>query len=214
MKSIKGKTFLSSIIVNKLRRGNTNQHPVAFAFLSHQFSQENATLSTLQSILFQLMIDNKALRPILFHNNENDYRKLTSSSDFVRDLLKNIFIVSPITYVVVDGLDEIPEAERLTLLASLIYLHKECPTLKLLVSSRLEYDISRHLGSQCEMFHVHESNTQDIADYVETRIDAWLCQVDLDTDLISETRRLTREIASKSKGILLVCRSRILSATI
>ena len=160
------------------------------------------------------MIDNKALRPVLSHNHENDYRKLTSSSNFVRDLLKDIFIVSPITYIVVDGLDEIPEAERLTLLASLIYLHKECPTLKLLISSRPEYDISRDLGSQCEMFHVHESNTQDITDYVETRIDAWLCQVDLDPDFISEIRRLTKDIASKSKGMLLVCRSRILSATI
>ena len=212
MRSIKGKTFLSSIIVNNLL-GNTTQHPVAFAFLSHQSYQENITLSTLHSFLFQLTIDNKTLRPVLSHNHENHYRKLTSSPDFVRDLLKDILVVLPTTYIVVDGLDEITETERPALLASLIFLQKQCPTLKLLISSRAEYDISRDLGSQCEVFRIHESNTRDIADYVETRIDAWLCRLDLDPDLISEIRRLTEEIPSKSKGMLLILSSSVSATT-
>lgn len=152
------------------------------------------------------MIDDKTLRPVLSDNNENNYRKLRSSPDFVRDLLKDILVVSPTAYIVVDGLDEITETERSTLLASLLLLQKQCPTLKLLISSRAEYDISRDLGSKCEIFHVHESNTQDIADYVETRVDAWLCELDLDPGFISEIRRLTKEIASKSKGMLLIGR--------
>ena len=204
---------MSSIIVNDLQR-NTNQYPVAFAFLNHQSYQENVTLATLHSFLFQFIIDNKTLRPILSHNYDNNYRKLTGSPDFVRDLLKDILTVSPTTYIVVDGLDEVMETERPTLLASLIYLQKQCPTLKLLISSRAEHDIIRDLGSQCETFRVHESNTQDIADYVETRINAWLCGLDLDPEVISEVRRLTKDIASKSKGMLFIFQSRLVFATI
>ncbi|KAL8788589.1 MAG: hypothetical protein Q9195_007233 [Heterodermia aff. obscurata] len=175
-------------------------------FVQSHSVQRNVTLTTLHSFLFQLIIDNKTLRPVLSHNYENNYRKLTSSPDFVRDLLKDILIVSPATYIVVDGLDEITELERPTLLASLIYLQKQCPTLRLLISSRAEYDISRDLGSQCETFHVHESNTQDILDYVETRIDAWLCGLNLDPDFVSQIRRLTKDIAFKSKGMFLYAR--------
>ena len=199
---------MASIIVNKLQ-SNTNQHLVAFAFLSHQSYQENVTLTTLHSFLFQLMIDNKTLRPVLFHNYENDFRKFTSSSDFVRDLLKDILIALPTTYIVVDGLDEIAETERPTLLASLMYLQHQCPGLKLLISSRAEYDINLYLASHCEKFHVHESNTQDIADYVETRIDIWLSGLNLHPDDILEIRRLTKDIAFKSEGKRLTFQPRL-----
>lgn len=146
------------------------------------------------------MIDNKTLRPVLSHNYENDYRKLTSSPDFVKDLLKDILLVLPTTYIVVDGLDEVAETERQILLPCLMYLQKQVPASKLLISSRAEYDIRLHLASQCEAFHVHESNMQDIADYVKTRIDIWLRGLDLDPDSVFEIRRLTKDIASKSKG--------------
>ena len=203
---------MSSIIINKLQ-GNTNQHPVAFAFLSHQSYHENVTLTTLHSFLFQLVIDDKTLRPVLFHKYENEYRKLTSSPEFVRDILKDILIMLPTTYIVVDGLDEVAETERQMLLACLVYLQKQVPALKLLISSRAEYDIRLHLTLQCETFHVHESNMQDIADYVKTRIDIWLSGLDLDPGSVFEIQRLTKDIASKSKGKRLF-RPRLVQLTI
>lgn len=199
-----GKTFLSSIIVNKLQN-RMDPPPVAFAFLSHQSDHENYTLTILQSFLFQLIIDNKALRPVLSHTYENDYRKLTSSSEFVENLLETLLRESPTTYFVVDGVDEVADVERSFLLKSLMRLQKS-QKLKLLISSRAEYDITLFLKSQCERIKVHESNAQDISDYVDHRTNKWLLGLEAGLEFISELRRLTKNIAPKSKGMFLYAR--------
>ena len=147
------------------------------------------------------MIDNKELRPVLSHTYENNYRKLTSSSDFVEDLLKDLLRDSRTTYLVVDGMDEVAEVERLFLLESLMRLQKS-QNLKLLISSRAEYDINLLLALQCERIQVHESNAQDISDYIDYRTNNWLSGLEADPEIISELGRHTEDIALKSKGRL------------
>ena len=88
------------MIINKLQSRVDTPH-IAFAFLSHQSYHENYTLTVLHSFLFQFVIENKALRPVLIRNYENDYRKLTSSPNFVEELLKDMLRDSPTTYFVV-----------------------------------------------------------------------------------------------------------------
>lgn len=136
---------------------------------------------------------------MLSHAYENNYRKLTSSSEFVEDLLDTLLRESPTTYFVVDGVDEVADVERLFLLKSLMRLQKS-QNLKLLISSRAEYDIALLLGSQCERIKVHESNAKDIAEYVDHRTNSWLSGLEAGLDYISEVRRLTKNIAPKSKG--------------
>ena len=144
-------------------------------------------------------MNNKVLRPVLLHAYENDYRKLTSSPDFVENLLKDILKTSPTTYFVIDGVDEVPEIERSSLLESLMKL-QESRNAKLLISSRAEYDIMTCLRSQGDRLEVHESNSQDIADYVDHRTNSWLSGLDLDIESAREVRRLTKKIAPKSDG--------------
>lgn len=150
-------------------------------------------------------MNNKALRPILLYAYENNYRKLTSSPAFIEDLLENILKESPTTYFIVDGVDEVAETERAVLLNSLTNLQKS-QNLKLMISSRAEYDISLYLGSQYDRLQVHESNSQDIANYVEHRTNKWLSGLDRDLDFISDIRHLTKEIGPQSKGRLYVVR--------
>ena len=158
------------------------------------------------------MIDNEALRPVLSHIYKNNYRKLTSSSEFIEDLLKNLLRDSRTTYLVVDGMDEVADVERLFLLKSLMRLQKS-QNLKLLISSRAEYDINLFLASQCERIQVHESNAQDISEYVDYRTNNWLFGLEADPEIISQLRRHTKDIALKSKGRLSTIRfSRILTA--
>ena len=199
-----GKTFLSSIIINKLQ-SKIDPPTVAFAFLSHQSKYENYTLTVLHSFLFQIIIDNKALRPVLSHRYESNYRKLTSSSEFVEDLLETMLKNSPNTYFIVDGLDEVADVKRHYLLKSLMNLQKS-ENLKLLISSRAEYDIALFLGSQCERIQVHESNAQDISDYVDHRINNWLAGLESGPEFISKLRHLTKNITPKSQGRLYTVR--------
>ena len=144
-------------------------------------------------------MNNKALRPVLLHAYENNYRKLTSSPAFVEDLLENILKESSTTYFVVDGVDEVAETERSFLLNSLTNLQKS-QNLKLLISSRAEYDIRLYLGSQYERLQVHENNSQDIANYVDHRTNIWLSRLDQDVEFISDIRHLMKKIGPRSKG--------------
>ena len=150
-------------------------------------------------------MNNKALRPVLLHAYENNYGKLTSSPAFVEDLLENILKESPTTYFVVDGVDEVVESERSFLLNSLTNLQKS-QNLKLLISSRAEYDIRLYLGSKYERLQVHESNSQDIANYVDHRTNIWLSGLGRDLEFISDIRHLTKKIGPQSKGRLYIVR--------
>ena len=144
-------------------------------------------------------MNNKELLPVLLHAYENNYRKLTSSPDFVESLLEDILKESPTTYFILDGLDEVTETERYFLLDSLMKLQKS-QNAKLLISSRAESDIMRCLRSQGDRLEVHESNSQDIADYVDHRTTSWVSGLDLDIESACEVQRLTKKIAPKSDG--------------
>ena len=143
------------------------------------------------------MIDNKALRPVLNHTYENNYRKLTNSSEFLEDLLNDLLRELPTTYLVVDGVDEIADVERSFLLKSVMRLEN----LKLMISSRAEYDITLFLASQCQRIKVHERNAQDISEYVDYRTNNWLSGLEADPEIISELRCHIKDIALKSKGM-------------
>ena len=144
-------------------------------------------------------MNNKALRPVLLHAYENNYRKLTSSPEFVEELLEDILKESSTTYFIVDGVDEVAETERSFLLNSLTNLQKS-QNLKLLISSRAEYDIRLYLGSQYERLQVHENNSQDIANYVDHRTNIWLSRLDHDFEISSDIRHLMKKIGPQSKG--------------
>ncbi|KAL8828541.1 MAG: hypothetical protein Q9191_002532 [Dirinaria sp. TL-2023a] len=199
-----GKSFLSTIIIDKLQ-SRSDLSAVAFAFLSYHSRDDNPTLRVLHSFLFQLVLDNKALRPALLHAYENSHRKLTSSSDFVGDLLIDLLKYFPDSYFVVDGVDEVAEKERPLLLISLMKLQK-CPNVKLLISARAEHDIGYFLGSQYKGIQVHKHNSQDISDYIDHRVNNWLPKLDWDAEYTSELRMLTKKIAPKSKGMFLYAR--------
>ena len=188
------------MIIDKLQK-RINPPFVAFVFFSHQSCHKDYTLTTLHSFLFQLIRNNKALRSVLLHAYENNHSKLTSSPAFLEDLLENILKELPTTYFVVDGVDEVAETERSFLLNSLTNLQKS-QNLKLLISSRAEYDIRLYLGSQYERLQVHEKNSQDIANYVDHRTDKWLSGFDEDPEFISDIRHLMKKIGPRSKGRL------------
>ena len=182
-------------------QSSLDQRSVAFAFLTHRSAQENITQVVLHSFLFQLITDNKALRPVLAYHHENNYRKLVGSHTFVRDLIRDILTNLSTTYFVVDGLDEIVETERLILLSSLQTLQEDSPNLKLLISSRVEYDINASLKSRCHKLCVHRCNSRDISDYVFHRTETWLGRLSLAPELIFDIKHCTEEIAPKSEGM-------------
>jgi hypothetical protein len=85
---------------------------VLFAFLSHNHHEETNIVSFLQSLIFQLLLDNPDLRPVLQRAYDNEYRQLHGSEDFNQQLFCSLLQSVGPTFSVLDGLSEIPDRDR------------------------------------------------------------------------------------------------------
>jgi hypothetical protein len=189
--------MLSSYIIDKtqdLAVSNT-----LFAFLSYR-DPHITTVRVFQSFIFQLLLENPHLQPILSHEFQSNFRKLSSDTTYVRGLLTKLLQIAGFTYVIVDGLDEIEEIERQFLLRALLEVHRDCEDMKLLISSRAEDDITRLLQNEIEPVRVDKKNVEDIRTYVQQRTDTWLASSGFDVEISTETRRLLVPLASKANG--------------
>ena len=171
--------MLSSSIIDKtqdLAVSNT-----LFAFLSYR-DPHITTVKIFQSFIFQLLLENPDLQPILSHEFQSNFRKLSSDTTHVRGLLTKLLQIAGFTCVIVDGLDEIEETERQFLLRTLLEVHRDCEDMKLLISSRAEDDITRLLQNEIEPVRVDKKNVEDIRTYVQQRTDEWLASSGFDVD--------------------------------
>ena len=189
--------MLSSSIIDKtqdLAVSNT-----LFAFLSYR-DPHITTVKIFQSFIFQLLLENPDLQPILSHEFQSNFRKLSSDTTYVRGLLTKLLQIAGFTYVIVDGLDEIEETERQFLLRTLLEVHRDCEDMKLLISSRAEDDITRLLQNEIEPVRVDKKNVEDIRTYVQHRTDEWLASSGFDVETSTEARRLLVPLVSKANG--------------
>lgn len=189
--------MLSSSIIDKtqdLAVSNT-----LFAFLSYR-DPHITTVKIFQSFIFQLLLENPDLQPILSHEFQSNFRKLSSDTTYVQGLLTKLLQIAGFTCVIVDGLDEIEESERQFLLRALLEVHRDCEDMKLLISSRAEDDITRLLQNETEPVRVDKKNVEDIRTYVQQRTDEWLASSGFDVETSTETMRLLVPLASKANG--------------
>lgn len=196
-----GKTVMSSIIIRRMRNARQN---VLFAFLMHKNEAHNSALKILRSLIFQVLIDNQALRPVMHEAYISNYRQITSSLDFTIELFSDLIKVSGPTFIIIDGIDEIPEIERRLLLKALIGLSQTHKDVKLLVSSRGERDISLLLGNDVPSVRVDHRNKEDIETYIQKEMDRWLPELQglgADDRVCSEVKVLSQSIAEKAKGL-------------
>ncbi|KAL1623893.1 hypothetical protein SLS56_008088 [Neofusicoccum ribis] len=181
-------------------QGIPGADPVAFVLLSHQFHLEGSLLKALHSITFQLANSNKNLRPLVSTAYNEKVDQLLSSTEFSNDLLKDLLRELLMTYIVIDGLDEIAEPERIRLLSEFLKLCDAHDNVKLLISSRAEQDIQRQLCSKAELIRVHDGNDQVIQTYVDERSREWISTLPLDVETAREIQKLMRDIGPRSKG--------------
>ncbi|RHZ66042.1 hypothetical protein CDV55_107640 [Aspergillus turcosus] len=109
-------------------------------------------------------------------------------------------------YFVLDGLDEVLEAERRLLLETVLKLQEEHKNLKLLISSRLEHDIVRILSPNIKPICVEDGNGQDIQRYVQQRLDMWLSGLPIDPEDRADIEVLLGSIEKSAKGMFLYAR--------
>ncbi|KAH9217331.1 hypothetical protein DL95DRAFT_494393 [Leptodontidium sp. 2 PMI_412] len=195
-----GKTVLSSAIVDKSRYIQGTE--TAFAFLTYQEANTSA-LSIIHSLIFQLARRDEGLMAIICDSLVEDIQSdLTAASN----LLSSLIHYAGSVYLVVDGVDEISQAERGRLVTELLRLTKTCEKLRIILSSRSEADIVRLLGDTAVVISVHDHNEGSIKGYIDERSQNIFRTRKIFPKAQVEIRKLLVPLVSRAKGMFLYAR--------
>ena len=154
---MKGKSHLSANLVSRMRREHQN---ILFVFLSFQHRESTNRVAILHSLIFQLLYQHHHLRPALQKAFDSEFRDLQSFADYNQQLLTDLLQCIGVTYIVLDGLDEISEKERPILLNGFLQMSNQCPELKVMISSREESDISGLLHTRALSLRIGLRNSE------------------------------------------------------
>jgi len=192
---------MSSVVICRKRAAGYN---VLFAFPRHDKPTCSSALKILHSLIFQILLDNPPLRPIMHEAYTSNYRQIMSSLEFTTELFADLVKDTGPVFIVVDGVDEMTELERRLLLKALTGQLQACEDLKLLVSSRGERDIALALGNDVPSARVDHKNITDIEACIEKQTNDWLPELQsygADDSMRSEAKLLLKSISSKAKGL-------------
>ena len=140
-----------------MRREHQN---ILFVFLSFQHRESTNRIAVLHSLIFQLLYQHHHLRPALQKAFDSEFRDLQSFADYNQQLLTDLLQCIGVTYIVLDGLDEICERERPILLKGFLQMTYQCPELKVMISSREESDISGLLRTRAIPLRIGLRNSE------------------------------------------------------
>ncbi|QBZ61198.1 hypothetical protein PoMZ_08146 [Pyricularia oryzae] len=215
-----GKSVLASVIIEELRE--QKPAPVAFMYCKYRDPQRNSMLDILRAILSQLLNAHQSdpnlpdLSPYYYDEGLAKDGVLLKSVKLCKSLVKLILRNIPKAYIVLDGLDECDSNQRKQILEFMIETIKSCDgqqpgSLRLLIFSRNEPDIKRHLGAETQISIMPENVESDIGIYVTYQSHLIKEQHDLEDydrtmDRIADPKSEKRKTALKILRMLLCSR--------
>jgi Cdc6-like AAA superfamily ATPase len=188
-----GKTFLAAAAIEASKK----LHRTLFVFASYANQNSITALAVIQSLIFQVAIEDKDFQAALVESNE---RELSGNTAYALELLKTQLNSDASVVIAIDGLDEIETYERQILLQRLEELSEACSKLKILICSRAEDDISKALDKKATTIRVDQKNSGSIQGYINKRSQEWIEDRGLDTGAISEVLGLLSPLSAKANG--------------
>ncbi|KAI5925083.1 hypothetical protein F4810DRAFT_660893 [Camillea tinctor] len=198
-----GKTFLSASRIKGLQ---DTQHLVLFAFITHENQTAGSVIKIFHSLIFQAIKDNPSMGPVLVSLVKPNARKFSSDIGFVQDVLLKVLNGCDPAFIVIDGLDELEEHQRMSLLRALLWVLDHCNTTKLFISSRAERDIERTLKTQSISVRADGNNHQDIQDFANLECQDWILKLEglgADRNMCTTARSCASRVVEKSQGMIL-----------
>jgi len=148
-------------------------------------------------MVFQLASHSAVLQEFVCQESKIAFQSsLRAATDLLVSLIKSMGLV----HVVIDGLDEMDEAERRRLLLELMTVTESCVEMRLLVASRSAHDLEPCLKPVSTAIQVDLCNTSGIQTYVRSRRAEWAQIRGFSQPEKTELARLVDPIAEKSKG--------------
>lgn len=171
-------------------------------FLSHEDKEQGKTLHVLHSLLFQVLETSTRARQIVYRAEEKS-RGLCHDHNMVQEVLCDVILENGSTYIIIDGLDEIPESVQDKLLKSLMAVVHTCDNTKLLLSSRKERKIGSMLSGKAIELRVDEKNKKEIETFVELEAESLIQQLSyngVDDITCAATQMALMKVATRSHG--------------
>ncbi len=193
-----GKTFLTTTVIHK----SMGKGRALFAYLSHSHSSSTSALSILHSLLFQLLADDDDLQTSFCQSARTN---LKNDTGVAAELLKALLNCAGNVYIIIDGVDEIPETERGRLLRQFLDLSTACLEAHILISSRPERDIADRLDPTFGKIRVDKCNSGSIQTFVTTRKSQWFQERGFFEDQKQDIEALLAPLASNARGWLAPC---------
>ncbi|KAJ6151093.1 NACHT nucleoside triphosphatase [Penicillium chermesinum] len=142
------------------------------------------------------------MRTKLYETYRSSQRDLKSNTKFARETLCSFLHCMGPVHVVIDGLDELPESQRATTLREILNVLQDAPQTKILISSRMEDDISRIMRKTShKALRVDDNNRGCIQSFVSITSQKWLDDSDFDENNRAEIMQLLTLLAAKAKGL-------------
>ncbi|KAF8244003.1 hypothetical protein K440DRAFT_589065 [Wilcoxina mikolae CBS 423.85] len=207
-----GKTVLSSTIIERLQEMKQplqNVSTVLYFFCSYKLPDKNTCLAILRSFIYQIILQDEQLIAYVYNQYTTTPHSITMS--VCKKMLAHLFdSCSPIAchiYIVIDGLDELPEAERAEFLPILKKWMIEKPVvLRFFIGSQDLPDIRKVLSRKTTRIVVGDKNKKDILKYIESETQDLVGELDPDEVPPDIDRCIIDSLASRAGGMFLWAR--------
>lgn len=155
-------------------------------------------MSVIHSLIFQLARKDPNLQDMVRYSNRDPLEfDLASAVNLLTSLIHG---AGPVR-IVIDGLDEIEQAERVRLLRQMLKVSGDCDEARVLICSRPEADITALLEKTSKSIRIDTQNTPIIHAFAMGRYRDWLQDRFLSPEDSTEIGGLIGALAGQAKGI-------------
>jgi len=206
-----GKTVLSSTIIERLetkRQPLQNVSSVLYFFCSYNQPDKNTCLAILRSFIYQIILQDEQLIDYVYNQYIETPHSITVlvCKKMLTCLLDSCAPNASHIYIVIDGLDELPDAERGEFLPILMKWMIEKPAvLRFFIASQDLLDI-RNVLRKSTRITVGDKNKKDIHKYVESATQELVEKRDLDEVAPNIGKRIIDSLVPRAGGILFLFR--------
>lgn len=207
-----GKTVLSSTIIERLetmRQPLQNISSVLYFFCSYKQPDKNTCLAILRSFIYQIILQDEQLIDYVYNQYIETPHSITVlvCKKMLTCLLDSCGPNASHIYIVIDGLDELPDAERREFLPILKkWMIEKLAVLRFFIASQDLPDIRKVLRWKSSRITVGDKNKKDIRKYVESATQELIEERCLDEVAPNIGKRIIDSLAPRAGGILFLFR--------
>jgi len=207
--NLTGKTVLSSSLVNeiesRIRSENRPSSSLLYFFCSYKQPDKNNCLALLRSLIWQMILQDNDLIPYVYtqYINNPNFASFPRCKKLLSKLLGECAPCGSYSiYVVLDGLDELPEAERKQLFPVLKPILAEEPcisTVRVYIASQDLVDIRKALKESVHV-PIKDSNQDDIRKYIEAEAKHVIEELGLEEEALEMYNTIVQSLSTRADG--------------